>query len=166
MKRRRIIAVVVVAPALGIAVPVIPPVVAEDNACTTWTVGMVEDEGGPVLTAQACSTESPEAWMTLTCFSGSVNVRYDLALGVEADLSNEVTDVTFASGSDEVTLPMGFEEMDGRHAANSEAAGPLVQLLRAGETVTIKDVAGKYPVRQFSLNGSSAALGKLVADCN
>lgn len=168
MKRRRIVAVVVVAPALGMAVPVIPPVSGQEAAtCTTWTVGMVEDEGGEVLTARACSTDRPDAWLMLGCFSGSVFVRYDLGVGAEASPAlDEVTDVTFSTGSDSVTLALSYLAMDGTHAADAGIDDPLIQLLRAGETVTITDVPGRYPTRSFSLKGSSAALRELVADCN
>lgn len=167
MKRRRIVAILVVAPALGMAVPVIPPAIAEEAACTRWTVGMVEDEGGEVLTAQACSTDRPDAYLVLSCFSGSVFVRYDLGLGAEAAPPlGDVTDVTFSTGSDAVTLSMSYQEMDGMHAADAALDDPLIQLLKAGETVTINDVPGLYPTKHFSLKGSSAALGKLLADCN
>lgn len=108
MNRRRIVAVVVILPALGMAVPIIPPVTGQEAAtCTTWTVGMIEDEGGEVLTARACSTDRPDAWLTLGCFSGSVFVRYDLGVGAEASPPlDEVTDVTFWTGADSVTLAM------------------------------------------------------------
>ncbi len=168
MRRRRIVAVVVVAPVLGMAVPVIPPVIAQERAsCTTWSAEMLEDEGGPVLTAQACSTDRPDAYLSLTCFAGRLNLRHDLGLAAEASVPlGEVTDVTFSSGSDAVTLAMAYQEMDGRHAADAGLDDPLIQLLKAGEAVTIADVAGLYPVKQFSLKGSSAALGRLVAACD
>lgn len=56
--------------------------------------------------------------------------------------------------------------MDGTHAADADLDDPLIRLLRAGETVTITDVPGRYPTKSFSLKESSAALGALVADCN
>lgn len=78
---------------------------------------------------------------------------------------DEVTEVTFSTGSDEVTLSMSYQAVDGMHAADAGVDDPLIQLLKAGDTVTIRDVPGQYPVKHFSLKGSSAALGKLVADC-
>ena len=153
--------------ALGMAAPLASPVLAEAAACTIWTVGMVEDEGGEVLTAQACSTDRPDAYLGLSCFAGSVFVRYDLGLGGEAEPAlDEVTDVTFSTGSDAVTLTMAYQAMDGTHAADATLDDPLIQLLKAGETVTVKDEPGRYPVRTFSLEGSAAALGGLVAGCS
>ena len=168
MNRRRIAAVIVVAPALGMAVPVVPSVIAQEaEACTTWTVGMVEDEGGEVLAAQACSIDQPDAWLVLNCFWGSVFVRYDLGMGAESlPPLGEVTDVTFSTGSDAVTLSMSYQEMDGMHVADAGVDDPLVHLLKAGDTVTISDVPGRYLVKSFSLEGSAAAIGKLVADCD
>jgi invasion protein IalB len=73
--------------------------------------------------------------------------------------------VTFSTGSDAVTLSLTYQEMDGMHAADAGLDDPLIQLLKAGDTVTIKDVPEQYPVKHFSLKGSSTALDKLVADC-
>jgi hypothetical protein len=163
---KRILAVIIIAPVFGFAVPVIPAVVAQEAACTTWSAEMVEDEGGEVLTAQACSTDRPDAYITVTCGNGTAGVRFDLAAGAEASPQpNEVTDVTFSTGTDKVTLQMGYEEYDGYFAAYPKPDDPLIQLLKAGDTVTISDVPGLYPAQHFSLKGSTAALGKLVADC-
>ncbi len=152
--------------ALGMAAPA-SAVLAEEAACTIWTVGMVEDEGGEVLTAQACSTDRPDAYLGLSCFAGSVFVRYDLGLGGETEPElDETTDVTFSTGTDAVTLSMAYQAMDGTHAADANLDDPLIHLLKAGETVTIKDEAGRYPVRTFSLKGSAKALGGLVAGCS
>jgi hypothetical protein len=152
--------------ALGMAAPA-AAVLAEEAACTIWTVGMVEDEGGEVLTAQACSKDRPDAYLGLSCFGGSVFVRYDLGLGGETEPElDETTDVTFSTGTDAVTLSMAYQAMDGTHAADANLDDPLIQLLKAGETVTIKDEPGSYPVKTFSLKGSAAALGGLVAGCS
>ena len=164
MRHPRILLAFALAPVL--VAPAIPPVAAEEPACSAWTVGMVEDEGGEVLTAQACAMDRPDAYITLTCGNGTVGVRLDLAAGAEASPQpNEVADVTFATATDKVTLQMGYEEYDGYFAAYPSPDDPLIQLLKAGDAVTINDVPGQYPIKHFSLKGSSAALGKLVADC-
>lgn len=164
MKRHHIVLALAIASAVPAAA--IPRVVAQEPACSTWTVGMVEDEGGEVLTAQACATDRPDAYITLTCGNGTAGVRLDLAAGAEASPQpNEVADVTFATATDKVTLQMGYEEYDGYFAAYPSPDDPLIQLLKAGDTVTVNDVPGQYPTKRFSLRGSSAALGKLVADC-
>ncbi len=152
--------------AFGLGTPAAPSALAQDVACATWTVGMVEDEGGEVLTAQACSSDRPDAYLVISCFSGSLFVRYDLGLGAEASPElDEVTDVTFSTGSDAVTIAMDYQAMDGMHAADAGLDDPLIQLLKAGDTVTISDVPGRYPVKTYSLEGSAVALDKLVAGC-
>lgn len=164
MKHRHLVAVLILAPAMGTAAPVI----AQDSAgCTAWTVGMVDDEGGQVLTAQACAVERPDVYITMTCGNGTASLRFDLAAGGEvAPQPSEVTDVTFETTTDKVTLQMGYEEYDGYFAAYPRPDDPLVQLLKAGDTLTVRDVPGRYPTKHFSLRGSSAALGKLVANCD
>lgn len=153
--------------ALGLGAPATSPALAEDAACTTWTVGMVEDEGGEVLTAQACSTDRPDAYLVLSCYSGSLFVRYDLELGAEAPAElDEVTDVTFSTGTDAATIAMAYQAMDGMHAADAGLDDPLVQLLKAGDTVTISDVPGRYPAKTYALKGSAKALAELVAGCD
>lgn len=167
MKHKRLVAVLAVAPMLGMAAPVVPPAQAQEEGCNVWTAGMMEDEGGSVLTAQACSEDSPDSYLSLKCFSDVVLVSYDLSMGSNRDPElHGVTDVTFVSGTDEVTLSMAYQEMDGMHAADVKLDDPLIQLLKAGDTLIIKDVPGDYPSKQFSLKGSSAAIGKLVADCD
>jgi hypothetical protein len=164
VRHPRILFVLALAPSL--VATAIPSVVAQDPVCSTWTVGMVDDEGGEVLTAQACAMDRPDAYITLTCGNGTVGVRLDLAAGAEASPQpNEVADVTFATATDKVTLQMGYEEYDGYFAAYPNPDDPLIQLLKAGDTVTINDVPGQYPIKHYSLKGSSAALRKLVADC-
>jgi len=164
---KRIVTALLIAQALGMAGPVVSPVIAQEAACATWTVGMVEDEGGEVLTAQACATDRPDAYLTVTCGNDTAGVRLDLAAGAEASPQpNETTDVTFATTTDKVTVQMGYEEYDGYFGTYPHPNDPLIQLLKAGDALTITDVPGVYPVKHFSLKGSSAALGKLVADCD
>ncbi|WP_299643707.1 hypothetical protein [Devosia sp.] len=140
--------------------------VAAAEACNTWTVEMQEDEGGPVLTASACATDRPDAYLALTCSRGRVYLRYDLAAGAERspDLE-EVADVDFTVGVSTQRLSMRYEEMDARHAADVPASGPLVSLLKTGESVGISDAAGRYPQHAFSLVGSSSAIANLIAQC-
>lgn len=162
----RIVTALLIAAALVLAGSVLSPTIAQEPACATWTVGMVEDEGGEVLTAQACAIDRPDAYISVTCGNDTVGLRLDLAAGAEASPQpNETTDVTFATTTDKVTVEMGYEEYDGYFAIYPRPDDPLIQLLRAGDALTITDVPGVYPVKHFSLKGSSAALGTLVAEC-
>lgn len=136
-------------------------------ACETWTAGMMDDEGGQIFTASACATDLPDAYLLLTCSAGEVFLRYDLAAGGERspDLG-EVTDVDFTVGISTQRLSMSYQEMDGLFAGDVPANGPLMALLKSGETLTVVDADGRYPVHSFGLAGSSSALTRLVRQCN
>lgn len=145
--------------------PVATPVAAAE-ACNTWTAQMQEDEGGPVLTASACAVDRPDAYLALTCFEGRVYVRYDLAVGAERSPDfGEVADVDFTVGVSIQRLSMTYEDLDARHATAVPANGPLMALLKTGESVTVVDAAGQYPEHSFSLAGSSSAIANLIAQC-
>lgn len=143
----------------------VPAVAAE--ACQTWTAAMMDDEGGPVLTATACASDLPDAYLQLTCSAGQVYLRYDLAAGAERspDLG-EVTDVDFTVGISTQRLSMSYQEMDGLFASEVPADGPLMALLKSGEALSIADADGRYPNHRFELAGSSVALTRLVRQCN
>jgi hypothetical protein len=136
-------------------------------ACETWTAGMMDDEGGQIFTASACATDLPDAYLLLTCSAGEVFLRYDLAAGGKRspDLG-EVTDVDFTVGISTQRLSMSYQEMDGLFAGDVPANGPLMALLKSGETLTVVDADGRYPVHSFGLAGSSSALTRLVRQCN
>ncbi|MDC9824501.1 hypothetical protein PRN20_12225 [Devosia sp. ZB163] len=153
---------------LALALLFATPVVAEDElpACTTWSAQMQEDEGGEVFTASACATDRPDAFMMLTCSAGEVFIRYDLAAGAERspDLG-ERAGVDFTIGVNIQRVPMTYQEMDGLFAGTVPAGGPLVTLMRSGDSMTLADGDGRYPIHTFSLRGSSGSLGALLERC-
>ena len=142
------------------------PVRAQE-ACTSWVTDMQEDEGGSVLTTHVCSDDPGAAWLSMICADGNIWLRYDLAVGQTAKepASGEVTNVEFVTDEGIETIPMVFQEMDAMFAGDTPADGPLMKLLKAGKSILIRDAAGGYPARTYSLKGSSAALTKLVAEC-
>jgi hypothetical protein len=148
--------------------PVVTPSQALDETCRTWTAELLEDEGGPVLTASICS--DPQTWLFLTCHEGTVWIRYDLAAGsaTEPELDSAAL-VTFTSGATDATLDMAYQAMDGMFAASVPADGPLVELLTVGSEmsldVTIFDEDHFFVERMLSLEGASEALGTLLAAC-
>lgn len=139
---------------------------AAQEACQSWTAEMLDDEGGQVFTASACATDLPDAYLLLTCSAGEVFLRYDLAAGAErAPDLGEVTDVDFTVGLSTQRLSMSYQEMDGLFAGEAPAGGPLIALLKSGETLSIVDAGGRYPVHRFGLAGSSSALTRLLRQC-
>jgi hypothetical protein len=155
---------VIRAAALVVLLSVAPA--AAQEACSVWTAGMQEDEGGPVFTVSACAVDRPDAYLLLTCSQGDVFIRYDLAAGAERspDLG-EVTVVDFTVGVSTQRLSMSYQEMDGMFAGDVAVNGPLMALMKTGETLSIVDAEGRYPVHNFGLVGSSSALGRLAAQC-
>ncbi|WP_421759668.1 hypothetical protein [Devosia sp.] len=142
----------------------LPAVAAED--CGRWAAEMLEDEGGPVLTAHVCSTEAPDVELLLTCYGGEFGLRVDLATDESADLTGSPVDVNFTTEGGSQTLAMIYEEMDGRHATSLSADAPLVQLLQSGTSLSVRDAAGAFAEHQFSLEGSSKAIGALLQACH
>lgn len=136
-------------------------------ACSVWSAQMQEDEGGEVFTAEVCAKDRPDAYLVMTCFGGTIYLRYDLAAGAERlPNSGETAGVDFTIGVSTQRLPMQYEEMDGMFAAEVPAAGPLVALMASGEELRIADGAGLYPEHTFRLTGSSSALKELLARCS
>ena len=113
----------------------------------------------------ARSEQDPQAGPVCLCFGGEFGLRVDLATDESADPTGQ-SDVDFATESGSQTLSMIFEEMDGRHATSFSTDGPLVQLLQSGASLSVHDVAGAFAEHQFSLAGSSKAIGALLQACN
>ena len=147
--------------------PVATPAMAQ-AACTNWVAEPWEDEGGPVLTAAACALDNDQVFLSLTCHGGTVAIRHDLGYGAERSAQyDERAMVAFTSDDGTaVTLDMGYEDMDGKFAAYLPKDAPVVALLMAGREVAVRDEAGIFPSRSYSLAGSGAALKALMAGCS
>jgi len=143
-------------------IAVASPVYAAPS-CKTWAASKVEDEGGPAMTATVC-TDGTYASPTLTLQCGYL--RYDLGEKVNATLQEGISaEFEFTSGTDAVSRKFQLEAMDYNFAAELEKDDPLLTLLRHGQSVSVADKAGKYPVNTFSLKGSGAAIDKVMASC-
>lgn len=137
------------------------------EACESWHALMQEDEGGPVMTASACAIGRSDAWLLLQCSGKDIGVRYDLSAGAETPApEDDVADVQFSSDAGDASLSMHYEAMDARHAATTPANGSVIALLKQGSRLTVADRTDRYPERNFSLEGSTAAINKLAATCH
>lgn len=145
--------------------PSITPVAAAE-LCDAWHASMQEDEGGSVLTANACAQgDDTTPGLTVQCFD-KVNIRYDLGEKEPVALQPGMTArFTFRSGTTVVTEKFDYEDMDAMFAAYVPQTDPLLVLLRSGDRVTVTDAAGKFRPHGFSLSGSTAAIGKVLAEC-
>ncbi len=138
---------------------------AQEN-CTAWVTDMLEDEGGSVLTTHVCSDGSSQTWLAMTCYQGRLVIDHDLALGgSKQPASGETVEVEFVTDGGIETVPMMFQEMTAYFSGEVPADGKLVELLESKASLMIRDRAAAYPVRTYSLKGSSAALTKLVSAC-
>lgn len=163
---RTVVRWVLLAALTGIAlVYFVMPSRAQDS-CETWGAEVWEEEGGPVLTAAACARQFPDAWLSLTCFEGTLALRYDLAYGAERspDLDEE-REVEFFIGDGAETVPMAYQAMDGLFVGLVPADGALARMLAEGEELTISDTESIYPIRAYSLAGAREAIEAIRADC-
>ena len=149
----------------GTAPFVVQPAMAAEQ-CGIWHAASQDDEGGPVLAATVCADgadTSPE--LTIQC-ADKVNIRYDLGQKEPITIDPGTTGrFTFTSGTTVVTEKFQFEDMDGLFAVYVPKSGPLLALLKSGREVTVTDAAGKFKPHDFSLSGSTGAIGKVLAEC-
>lgn len=153
---------------VGVAVVyfALPARAQAQDSCRAWVTEMQEDEGGPVLTTHACSDDSSETWLSMTCSDGQLWVQHDLAVGGSKEpASEETAEVEFVTDGGIETVPMMFQEMNAMFGGEVPADGALVKLLQSEASVLIRDKAAAYPARTYGLKGSSAALTKLVSEC-
>ena len=150
----------------GIVPGMVLPAAAQQQQCGTWEAASQDDEGGPVLAATVCADGADASpGITIKCFD-KVDVRYDLGQKEPAAIEPGATGrFTFTSGTTVVTKKFQFEEMDGMFAVEVPKTDALLTLLKSGSRVTVTDPAGKFQPHDFSLSGSTAAIGKVVAEC-
>jgi hypothetical protein len=149
----------------GMAPFVALPAIAAEQ-CGTWHAASQDDEGGPVLAATVCATgDDVSPGLTVQCFE-KVNIRYDLGTKEPIVLQPRTTGrFTFTSGTTVVTEKFQYEDMDGMFAGYVPKTDPLLALFKSGSEVTVTDAAGKFKPHDFSLSGSTGAIGKVLAQC-
>lgn len=137
------------------------------EACPAWVADMVEDEGGPVLLAHTCSDDNDRAYLALGCYQDTIRIDYDIAFGTQSQPGSEdKIQVEFVTDGGIETIELQHQEMTGMFSGDTPANGALVKLLKSSASMLLRDVAAGYPVRSFSLKGSSAAITTLVERCN
>jgi len=132
-----------------------------------WESGMEEDEGGPTMMAWVYG-EGGDVKSELRLFCGDqVSIRFGQGDtgGGEAEPITGPVDFTFDFGDDVLTLPMQYEDMDGMYAAYVETDALVLGYLRTKDSVAIDAPTGPWPVEEFTLEGSSKAIGALLKTC-
>jgi hypothetical protein len=127
---------------------------------------MWEDEGGSVMMASVCGGPKGDAQLMLACFDKPV-LSYDLGAAggqLEPGIS---APFTFKAGGKSVTKKLVLEAMYNYFthftAELSGPSDPVLALLRGKGEVKIS--ADKYGEASVPLSGSSAAIGKVLAEC-
>lgn len=137
----------------------VQPVLA---ASCGWSAKMEEDEGGSVLTASVCGGPKGDAHLMLACFDNPV-LSYDLGDSgqqLEPGISGSFD---FKADGKTVTKTLQLEAMYNYFVVDLAKADPLLDLLRSKGDVSVS--AEKYGDISFPLKGSSAAIGKVLAQC-
>lgn len=148
---------------VAIAYFALPARAAENCA---WRTEMMEDEGGPVLKAFACSDDTSASELYVACGGGTFWLSYDLAKdGGRLPEPGETASVEFVTDGGVAALPLQYQEMDGLFAGEMPASGDLMRLLKSEASMLVRDTASTYPAKTFSLKGSAAALSALAAGC-
>ncbi|WP_245458709.1 MULTISPECIES: hypothetical protein [unclassified Mesorhizobium] len=127
-----------------------------------WSAKMEEDEGGSVLTASVCGGPKGDAHLMLACFDNPM-LSYDLGDSgqqLEPGISGKFD---FKADGKTVTKTLQLEAMYNYFEVDLAKADPLLDLLRSKGDVSVS--AAKYGDISFPLKGSSAAIGKVLAQC-
>ena len=150
---------------LLLASPVLAEPVTGAGAADTcgWSAQMEEDEGGPVMVASSCESDTEFGpALRLMCGDG-INIRYD-GSGIGANPPASST-LVLTSGGQSLSADVIFEEMDGAYAAYVDMGSPIIALLKSGSDVGVTLQGVKLPPRTVSLQGSSAAIDRLISVC-
>ena len=129
-----------------------------------WSASLEEDEGGPVMVASSCESDT-EFGPALRLFCGEgISIRYN-GLGALADPPLSST-LVLTSGEKSLSADVVFEEMDGAYAAYVEKGSAIISLLKSGDKIGVTFKGLDLPPRIISLKGSSTAIDTLMNACN
>lgn len=132
-----------------------------------WESGMQEDEGGPAMMAWVYGGEGDFAPELRMMCGDEVVLRYGLGPveGGEPQPLTEPASFTFDFGGDIISLDMQYEEMDGMYAAYFPTDALIIGYLRTAASVKVEAPSPEWPVREFTLQGSSKAIAALLKTC-
>ena len=139
------------------------PVVAPAADTCGWSAQMEEDEGGPVMVASSCESQTETGPAFRLMCVGEINIRYD-GLGMTANPPASTT-LVLTSGGKSLKADVVFEEMDGAFAAYVKMDSPIISLLKTGDEVSVSVKGVDLPPRIVSLKGSTSAIDTLIKSC-
>lgn len=161
----RMIAVAGIAFALATGgAPAAGPSPANPSQTCEWRIGEVWRGDDQLSGAFTCSVDDPQAALSLGCWGDEIVVTYahlmDPSLFEEDGLYFE-----FTTEKASRLIVMRMNEMDSTDEVMLKPTDRLFELLSSSQMLTLSDEEGVYPKRQFSLQGSRAAIDKLLATC-
>jgi hypothetical protein len=133
------------------------------DACG-WSAQMEDDEGGPVMVASSCESDTETGPAFRLLCGGEINIRYD-GLGMDVANPPALSTLVLTSGGKSLNADVVYEEMDGAFAAYVETGSPVISLFKSGNEIGVTFKGVNLPPRMVSLKGSSAAIDKLVTAC-
>lgn len=154
-------------PLIMLAFSLAAPAWAAD--CEPWKAEMMEDEGGPVMTAAVCAmTNGKSSDLLVSCGGDVLAFRYLAVLpdNFPPEGTTEFhTNLDLKIDGKTHTVDAVFEEMDGALAFYPKRSDPLVAAMKSGKSLTIstKDVA-TTPVT-LPLKNAAQALEKVEKSC-
>jgi hypothetical protein len=146
------------------------PLSAFADECDHWTADMQEDEGGPIMTAHACSPTGNAAHeFYVTCGEGQFSLRWIPVAPKDYPPKGDEsfkTKLVFKSDGKQIEKEAGYEAMDGAMATYWKSGDPFTDLLKSGANFSIEDKAKHLPSVTVTLKGSTKALEKVEKSCH
>lgn len=128
-----------------------------------WSAQMEDDEGGPVMVASSCESDTDSGPAFRLLCGDQINIRYD-GFGMDANLPAPSTLVLTSDGKS-LKAEVVYEEMDGALAAYVDMNSPIISMLKTGSEVGVTFKGVSLPPRMVSLKGSTIAIDKLISAC-
>src|SRR6218665_1021286 len=124
------------------------PLASAANAAG-WVAEMVEDEGGPLLTAYV-ETTGPGAYPPRLSFICGTEAGLRYLPTNDYGMPDSKIDFTFSTDKDEITLAMQYEAMDGAFGAYFAKTDKIIALLQGGSDLLIRSSDAGVPPQTFT----------------
>lgn len=139
---------------------------ARADDCSQWTAAIEETEGGSEMTARICN-DAGDALYIQCGGPAKLTLRFETAItdfppGGDPDYQSEFI---ISIDDQHIDADMIYEAMDGDLALVFPMQGRLHSLLSQGKSMTISSKANDLPDTEFTLSGSTAAIGSVEAAC-
>ncbi|MEO1281411.1 MAG: hypothetical protein AAFV69_06730 [Pseudomonadota bacterium] len=137
---------------------------ADMKGCSAWDLSVQQQEEGREWTASVCaSKQDTNTILEVRCFGSDVGVRYMPA--VDFPFPDKGRDIEYVVDGRVRPVFVQYEGMDGALSAYIPFDHTVVQMLKSGANVEIRDPESVAPTRTFILTGARKAIDGLVSRC-